>query len=451
MSALSTPRWPTFVMAFVVVAATFLACAMPDAQADNEGAPAAPSAAAVTYKTGLYPLADNAEVPLDWMPPGSSVSPLPSEEIFPPQTLSLRFNHKKHVGDFKLTCKVCHAAAYESDVSSDRLLPKPTETCDNCHDVDHSDPSAVKSTGDAENGRCTFCHLGDAAGRNGKVAKVVIPPPNLRMTHKKHLARNIQCAQCHGQIDKIELATREQLPRMAGCFSCHAMSGAAQGEAKGQCINCHVTQPSGQMMTNFSTGDLLPPDWLHMAGHDADWIERHKTIAANDSKFCSNCHKEDDCAACHDGRVRNRKVHPNDWISMHPEAARMNNPRCTSCHQETTFCADCHRRVGVARDGPEGNRGPSEHFHPPRDVWTSAPRGPQHHAWEAEANINACVACHTERDCASCHAMRGIMGGAGVDPHPPGFEKSCGSAFARNPRPCLVCHERNDPHLGACE
>ena len=47
-------------------------------------------------------------------------------------------------------------------------------------------------------------------------------------------------------------------------------------------------------------------------------------------------------------------------ISMHPEAARMNNPRCTSCHQETTFCADCHRRVGVARDGPDGGRGPSD-------------------------------------------------------------------------------------------
>jgi len=258
-------------MAFVIAVACFVACAIPDVQADSGGAQPASS----KYKTGLYPMADDAEVPIEFMPPGSAVSPLPSEEIFPPQQMTLRFNHKKHVGEFGLTCKVCHAAAYDSDESSDRLLPKPTETCDNCHDVDHSNLSDVKH-GDAENGQCTFCHLGDNVGANGHVAKVVIPPPNLRFTHKKHLARNIQCAQCHGQIDKVELATRDQLPRMAGCFSCHAMSGAAQGEAKGQCINCHVTQPSGQMLTNFATGDLMPPDWLHEAGHDADWIERHK-------------------------------------------------------------------------------------------------------------------------------------------------------------------------------
>src|SRR5262245_40392394 len=136
---------------------------------------------------------NDAEVPLDWMPPGTSSSPVPSDEIFPPQSLTLRFNHKKHVKDLKQTCKVCHAAAYSSDVASDRLLPKPADTCDGCHDVDHSNLSAVKAGTDA-NGQCNFCHLGE---------------------------------NCHGKIDQLELATRDNLPRMAGCFSCHNMSGAA--------------------------------------------------------------------------------------------------------------------------------------------------------------------------------------------------------------------------------
>jgi hypothetical protein len=393
---------------------------------------------------------NDAEVPLDWMPPGSRVSPEPSEKIFPPQQLTIRFNHKKHVGEFKLTCKVCHSAAYSSEASSDDLLPNPKETCDNCHDVDHSNLATVKA-GTLDNGQCAFCHLGDAPGKNGKVARLLIPPANLRFPHKKHLDRNIGCAQCHGQIDKIEMATREQLPRMAGCFGCHAMSGAAQGKAKGECVTCHVTEPSGQMTTSFSTGELTPPDWLHMAGHDADWIERHKTIAANDSGFCASCHREEECASCHDGTVRSRKVHPNEWISMHAEAARENNPRCTSCHQETTFCADCHRRVGVARDGPAGNRDPSQRFHPPPSIWSSSPRGPGHHAWEAEQNINECVACHSERDCADCHASRGLPGGQGVNPHPIGFKSSCKSAFSKNPRPCLVCHVDGDASLRGCE
>jgi hypothetical protein len=398
---------------------------------------------------GLAPLSGDRAVPLEWMPPGTNASPLPSDEIFPPQTITIRFDHQRHVEGIGLSCKSCHAAAYDSLASADRLLPDPTETCDNCHDTDHRDLAAVKA-GEGPIGQCGFCHVGAEAGAGGRVARTVIPEPQLRFPHKKHLDRNIDCGQCHGHVEKLELATREQLPRMAGCFNCHAMSGAAQGEAKGECITCHLTDRGGKMDTTFATGPLLPPEWLHMAGHTPDWIDRHKTIAANDSKFCASCHTEESCAECHDGRVRNRKVHPNDWISMHPEAARMDNPRCTSCHQLQTFCADCHRRVGVARDIGGGSREIGRRFHPPPEVWTTTPRGPSHHAWEAQRNLNACVSCHSERDCATCHATRGVGGGMGVNPHPLGFASRCGSAMRKNPRPCLVCHASGDGKLELC-
>src|SRR4029079_11693247 len=120
---------------------------------------------------------------------------LPSEEIFPPQTIPLRFNHKKHVKQLKLSCKACHAAASASDDAADRLLPKPARACDGCHETDHTDLLHVKAIPLAKE-QCSFCHLGAKAGDGGKVAAVVIPTPNLHFTHKKHLARNIQCAQC---------------------------------------------------------------------------------------------------------------------------------------------------------------------------------------------------------------------------------------------------------------
>jgi len=399
---------------------------------------------------GLAPLSGDRSVPLDWMPPGTSASPVPSDEIFPPQTLTIRFDHEKHVEGIGMSCKTCHAKAYDSVDSKDRILPDPAQTCDNCHESNHADLARVTAGPDAM-GQCVFCHLGEDAGKGGNVARTVIPDPNLRFPHKTHLDRNIDCAQCHGHVEKLELATRDQLPRMAGCFNCHAMSGAAQGEAKGDCTTCHLTERGKTMATTFETGSLVPPDWLHMAGHTPDWIDRHKTIAANDSKFCGSCHTEESCAECHDGRVRNRKVHPNDWISMHPQAARLDNPRCTSCHQLQTFCADCHRRVGVARDVGAGAREVGRRFHPPPEVWTTAPRSGQHHSWEAQRNLNACVSCHTERDCATCHATRGVSGGAGVNPHPLGFESRCGSAMKKNPRPCLVCHQSGDAALRRCK
>jgi len=429
------------------------ASAEPRPEGEGDAAPAAtekpPAPPPGGYKSGLYPMPNDAEVPIALMPPGSAASPMPSEEIFPPQTVTIRFNHKKHVGELKQNCKACHAGAYESDVVSDRLMPK-AEQCDACHDVDHSDLKAVKAGTDA-NGQCVFCHIGSNAGHDGTVARMVLPDANLVFTHKKHLARNIQCGQCHGQVGELEAATRAQLPRMAGCFACHNMSGAAQGQAKGACTVCHTAKPDGRMITAFTTGNLVPPQWMHNAAHTPDFIERHKTVAANDSAFCGSCHTQNECTDCHDGRVRPRKVHPNDWLSMHAQAARQDNPRCTSCHQAQTFCGDCHRRVGVARDTASGNRLAGRRFHPPPAEFTSAPRGPNHHAWEAMRNLNACVSCHTERDCATCHATKGLSGGQGVNPHPIGFRDKCQVAFARNPRPCLVCHQSTDSSVRACQ
>ena len=122
---------------------------------------------------------NDAEVPLKFMPPGTNATPMPSEEIFPPQTITIRFNHKKHVKELKQDCASCHDAA-SSEKVSDRLMPKAAK-CDSCHDVDHSNLKDVKAGTDA-NGQCVYCHLGDKAGADGTVAKMVLPNANLHQT-----------------------------------------------------------------------------------------------------------------------------------------------------------------------------------------------------------------------------------------------------------------------------
>jgi hypothetical protein len=145
--------------------------------------------------------------------------------------------------------------------------------------------------------------------------------------------------------------------------------------------------------------------------------------------------------------VRPRSIHPSDYISMHPVEARMAMQRCTSCHEEQSFCLTCHMRVGVSMDSPTGARD-SARFHPPKAIWSDAPRMPGHHSFEAERNLNACVSCHTERDCVTCHGGAGV--GAGFNPHRANFQAGCGAQFRRNPRPCLVCHEPGDGSLAMC-
>ena len=399
---------------------------------------------------GLAPLPSDQKVPLKSLPPGAFDPDMgPSDVIFPQQELTLRFNHAKHLGkEVGATCKTCHGAAYKSSSSTDSLIPTG-QVCDACHSTDHTDEASVKP-GDEEMGQCGFCHRGYKAGDKNTVAELQMPRANLLFNHKAHIDRNIACAQCHGALDQIELATRDQLPRMRGCLHCHqAPDSASAGDAKSACDTCHIRGEHGSTIkTMFASGALQPPRWLHNAEHTPDFIERHRWIAADDSAFCANCHKEDFCTDCHDGRTRPRNVHPNDYLNMHPVEARMATQTCRSCHQEQSFCLDCHLRVGVADSSPPASRDTGR-FHPPKAIWSDPPRKPGHHSFEAERNLNACVSCHVERDCVACHGGSGI--GAGFSPHQNGFVGGCATQMRRNPRPCFVCHEKNDAVLGQCQ
>lgn len=423
-------------------------------------------ATAPSASSGTAPLPGDAKVPSALLPPGAFEPDTgPSDVIFPPQTISLRFNHKVHVKGQGMKCEACHTAAPTSDAAQDDLIPKGT-TCDGCHGTKHAELGAVTADEGNQMAKCSFCHQGWKPGDGNKVTPFRVPRPNLVFSHRRHAVRNIGCGQCHGDVGSLELATRDQMPRMRGCFRCHQGTDAARGDAKAACETCHLTPgpdlrggtaaPSrvgtafvdaGRIRALYPEGTLLPPRWLHDAEHGPDFLERHKQAAANDSEFCKNCHQEDFCAACHDGRVRPRSVHPNDYLNMHPIEARLATQRCASCHREQSFCTTCHSRIGVSQSGPTVFKEPGR-FHPPKAIWSDGPRSIGHHAVEAQRNLSACVSCHIERDCVQCHGGAGI--GAGINVHPASFQSSCAMQLRRNPRPCFVCHEPGDKVFDAC-
>lgn len=404
---------------------------------------------------GLAPLPGGAPIPPRDRPPGSREGDGgPSPVIFPAQQITIRFNHQKHVKELGLACVSCHQAALTSRHVRDQLLPAATQ-CDSCHGTNHEDLSEVKGEAEGWLSQCGFCHIGYQPEDGNQVAKMRMPTANLRFNHQIHAERNIGCPQCHGMVENIELATREQLPRMQGCLRCHQAPEPTRGLAKGECSTCHLTESSGvQIRTEFLSGQLKPPSWLHNSEHGPDWIERHKYIAGADSQACSSCHTEKYCVDCHDGTTRPRRIHPNDFLSMHAAAAAQNSPRCTSCHQQQSFCVGCHQRSGVTLSGPYGNFSGRGRFHPPKSEWTDLPRSASHHAFQAQRNLNACVSCHQERDCLVCHSsasrVGSSLGASASNPHPPNFRQHCASALRRNARPCLTCHDPTDPQLREC-
>ena len=373
-------------------------------------------------------------------PPLSDRSAGRSLVVFPAQHIALRMNHA-HPAHRALPCTDCHSAGATSTSSGDLLFPDEA-ACAGCH-ADRVDRDVQTAE------TCGYCHVGfDPAGTidpgegpplpSPVVPDSTMPDPHLNFSHATHAAEHIACEHCHRDVRETGLATRAHLPNLPQCMECHAPPALGDtshpiATAPSTCETCHPVEPDGTLVTTYREGVLLPPRWMAGMAHDHEWLTRHRWIAADNGPLCAECHVEDECADCHDGRVRPMRVHPGDYLTTHPVMARRDADSCTSCHAPSQFCTECHARLGLARVSAPDVRTP-DRYHPPRAVWTE---GPNLHGREARRALETCTSCHAESDCVDCHGAAGI--GGGFSPHPPGFP-GCRSAMETNARACVTCH-----------
>lgn len=368
-----------------------------------------------------------------------------SRVIYPDQRIPLRFSHVQHLAlPDALACESCHTRARDSLSSLDNLIPGEA-ACRPCHAIDR--PGVYDRAGmdqapadkAAPPARCNACHTA-VDDKTGVVERVYIPPPNIKFNHAAHVrGQNMACTACHGDLaaQGVSLATRAQLPAMRVCTSCHDGKNAA-----GECVLCHLAAPGGRVQTEFSSGMLMPSGLVYGAAHDLTFRMNHRAEAQNNSEYCATCHRKSFCLDCHNGVAKPLDFHGNDYVSMHAVDARRNTPDCSACHRSQTFCTGCHSRAGVSADkrGSEFDPAvPERRFHPAG--WSDmAARGPDHHAFQAQRNIQQCAACHREQFCVGCHTAE--PGSMQVNPHPAGWATSrrCRALVARNARVCLRCH-----------
>ncbi len=322
-----------------------------------------------------------------------------------------RFNHTAHAGQ---DCVACHAGAAASVRAGERDRP-PESVCAGCHPTPPGPP-------------------GPASGAPASLA----PAPAIVFGHRPHVARGIPCARCHPGDEPT-------LPTMDTCTACH--DGRA---APARCDTCHPALPDSRLRTALPGGPLLPTGRVGgLLDHRGDVVRTHGPAARADRAGCAECHAEATCARCHASTLRPVEVHAADYVLTHPPEARRDDPRCGTCHRAATFCVDCHQRSGLGTvPGEPGfyrDRGAvSTRFHPPGwvDFEGGAP-GAQHHRFEARRNLRACVGCHEESTCVTCHSP-GATAALRASPHPPGFRRHCGRARAANERGCLKCHGSRD-------
>lgn len=130
----------------------------------------------------------------------------------------IAFSHKKHVS-VGLTCLNCHPDATEKEQAG---LPN-TEECMICHTTVKADSHEVRKLAEAHE-----------RGERVKWVRVYKVPDFVFFSHANHLKAGMQCATCHGPVQRREVLAKEVSTGMIACMNCHA-----QNDASNECFLCH--------------------------------------------------------------------------------------------------------------------------------------------------------------------------------------------------------------------
>ena len=132
------------------------------------------------------------------------------------------FSHKLHAGERKIPCQYCHSSARRSISSG---IP-PLNTCMGCHkNIAIDKPHIEKITEHYKN--------------NDPIrwVKVHDLPDFVRFSHKVHVTKkgaNLECQECHGKVEGMEVLEQGAPLQMGWCIGCHK-----ERDAPINCFACH--------------------------------------------------------------------------------------------------------------------------------------------------------------------------------------------------------------------
>ena len=368
------------------------------------------------------------------------------------------FDHPKHRSLFP-TCASCHVGAAQAGES---LWPEAAS--------------------------CAACHDGTIEARVSWSPPRAARRSNLRYDHTRHAAsagvRAPVCAVCHSETGAPRMAVGSAVAER--CLSCHAINTAHLAAPDSTCARCHVALPQATSLTRADVaGFRAPPSHADprfggAAGHGAvarravaascatcharefcyqchagaspppaiaalasdprstaiaarsapashgpSFADRHGPAAAAAGSRCAGCHIRTECLDCHRPvAAAGPGYHSAGFLTRHPAAAYARETSCSDCHSVGSFCTACHAQAGLVANGVLRSG-----YH---DANRSFLFG---HGQAARQSLESCVACHTERDCLTCHSA---LGGRRFNPHGPGFDAN--RMRRKNPEACTACH-----------
>lgn len=259
---------------------------------------------------------------------------------------------------------------------------------------------------------------------------LVVPQSELTFSHEFHvMEQEIECIDCHTEVEASTRAADQNLPSMEECGACHDI------EDDDECGTCHKNPEEPLELVNPIRSIDFNHE-KHISG-GIDCVHCHGSIASDERSseahmpkmgLCMKCHdgaKADKaCRLCHGQQVTLADIHPADWRHQHGDRATFDDQWCLVCHLRESDCLQCHRG-----DNLTGN------IHDLNFRFT--------HGLEAASKKADCSRCHeTGRFCVECHEANDRM----PLRHSSNSWASDHGRFARNDiENCASCHDSGDP------
>jgi hypothetical protein len=151
----------------------------------------------------------------------------------PPQSTAvtsvhpIAFPHNTHAGEFQIDCQYCHFAA---ERSVDAGMP-PVSDCMGCHLIipGRNKPEEVDKLKDFW-----------ARGEPIPWVRIYKVSDHVRFPHMRHVAKDagaLECQECHGLVEEIEVIEEVEQPlKMGWCVECHRKP---EMDASVDCTVCH--------------------------------------------------------------------------------------------------------------------------------------------------------------------------------------------------------------------
>ena len=136
-----------------------------------------------------------------------------------PHVQPIAFSHRVHAQDHAIPCLYCHAYARRGPVAG---LPS-VQRCAGCHMTIAKDRPEVAK-------------LMDYWDRGQPIPweRVHDLPDFVRFNHKRHVLAQVDCRECHGDVQRMEAAQQVKSLEMGFCLECHRRRSAST-----DCLTCH--------------------------------------------------------------------------------------------------------------------------------------------------------------------------------------------------------------------